>query len=85
MLLQWFLAAAGGSQAADVVNVDGHTITHGSGGGGATAGVRFNLDGTVDRLQGAVYTQIDVAADWVRPVDDFVDKLIQKNLIEKIQ
>lgn len=51
----------------ETVTVSGETIEHGSGGGGAYAGVRFNLDGTIDKREGGTYSQIDTATDWVRP------------------
>lgn len=35
--------------------------------GVSITGVRFNSDGTVDRNQDSVYSQIDVATDWVIP------------------
>ena len=34
----------------------------------ATAAVRFNADGTVQKRVGATYTQIDAGTDWIRPV-----------------
>ena len=48
------------------VTVSGETISHTSL-GTATAGIRFNTDGTVDKLTGSTYTQIDVATDWIIP------------------
>jgi hypothetical protein len=33
----------------------------------ATAGIRFNTDGTIDKLVGVTYTQIDSATDWIIP------------------
>lgn len=53
------------------------TLTSDSFGAGAqscTAGVRFNADGTVDRLEnsgggGDVYTQINSGTDWIIPND----------------
>jgi hypothetical protein len=48
------------------VNLDGHTINDTRGSGTATAGIRFNTDGTVDRLIDATYTQIDAGTgDWL--------------------
>jgi hypothetical protein len=48
------------------VNLDGHNINHTTGAGTATAGIRFNTDGTVDQLKGATYTQIDSGTgDWL--------------------
>lgn len=48
------------------VNLDGHPINHTLGSGTATAGIRFNTDGTVDKLLGSTYTQIDSGTgDWL--------------------
>ena len=35
--------------------------------GTASAGFRINADGTVDREEGGVFTQISVLRDWIRP------------------
>ena len=37
--------------------------------GDATCGVRVNTDATIDKLEGAVYTQVDTATDWAIPND----------------
>jgi len=34
----------------------------------AIAGIRFNADGTVDKREAGVYTQIDSATDWIIPL-----------------
>ncbi len=52
---------------AAVITVSGEVISHTSL-GTATAGIRFNTDGTVDKLVGSTYTQIDASTDWLRPV-----------------
>jgi hypothetical protein len=52
---------------AAVVTVSGELITHFTTGATATAGVRVNTDGTIDKLVGAVYTQIDASTDWIIP------------------
>jgi hypothetical protein len=33
----------------------------------ATAGIRFNTDGTVDKRESASYTQVNSATDWIIP------------------
>lgn len=52
-----------------VVTVSGETISTLSLGASASAGVRFNTDGTVDKLVNGSPTQIDAATDWVRPTE----------------
>ena len=56
-----------------VVNLDGQTVEHEVSFGTARAGVRFNSDGTVDRREGASYSQIDSATDWITPRSGFGD------------
>ena len=50
-----------------IVTLSGASITHNGGGGGATAGIRFNADGTVDKREGGTYTQISSTTDWISP------------------
>lgn len=51
-----------------VVTLSGETIED-RGGSARTAGIRFNTDGTVDKLERVTYTQIDAATDWIIPND----------------
>ena len=68
MSLFYHLLGAGIPTLEDVVTVTTQNITHGtSGAGGAKAGIRFNVDGTVDKREGATYTQISASTDWVVP------------------
>lgn len=49
-----------------VVTVSGEAVND-SDSGGATGGIRFNSDGTIDKLEGASYSQIDSGTDWIIP------------------
>lgn len=51
-----------------VVTVSGQTVDASTAAPGtATAGVRFNSDGTVDQRVQAAYSQIDSGTDWIIP------------------
>lgn len=62
-VLNMLLASATGTVTVSGENISDADIS----GGSASAGVRFNSDGTVDQLQGGVASQIDSDTDWVRP------------------
>lgn len=62
-----FTAALASAGQTVVVTLSGESIIHNSGGGGATAGIRFNGSGTIDERTGASYSQIDGGTDWIRP------------------
>jgi hypothetical protein len=51
------------------VTLSGETVTdyHSPLPGTATAGIRFNTDGTVDKLVDGAYSQIDSGTDWIIP------------------
>lgn len=49
------------------VTLSGETITDTATDRSCTAGIRFNSDGTVDKLVNATYTQIDSGTDWIIP------------------
>lgn len=50
------------------VTVSGESISHNVDSGlTARAGVRVNSDGTIDKLEGVTYTQIDSSTDWRIP------------------
>jgi hypothetical protein len=60
--------AAMSSDAGEVVTVSGESISHSvANGNTARAAVRVNTDGTMDKLEGTAYTQIDASTDWVIP------------------
>ena len=48
------------------VTVSGESVTHDTD-VTATAGIRFNSDGTVDKREGSSYTQVDTSTDWIDP------------------
>lgn len=51
-----------------VVTVSGEIISHSvANGSTARAGLRVNTDGTIDKLEGTTYTQIDASTDWRIP------------------
>lgn len=49
------------------VALSGENITDSFGSPTATAGVRINTDGTVDKNETGVYSQIDSSTDWIIP------------------
>lgn len=49
------------------VTLSGEGIVHTNLGGVATAGLRVNTDGTLDKRVGTSYFQIDSATDWIIP------------------
>ena len=61
------ISASGQTPVAAVFSISGETINHTVTVGTAIAGVRFNTDGTIDRLVNITYTQIDGATDLVIP------------------
>lgn len=51
-----------------VVTLSGETVEHSvSSPTNAIAAIRFNADGTVDRIVGGTPTQVDFATDWIIP------------------
>lgn len=63
-MLHTLMSVLGGS----VVTLSGETVEHSvSSPSNAIAGIRFNADGTVDRVVGGTPTQVDSATDWVIP------------------
>lgn len=50
-----------------VVTLSGQIIIHNSGGGGATAGIRFTDTGLVQEREGAAWVTIDSLTDWINP------------------
>lgn len=63
MFIRLIAAAVGGGF---IVNLAGEAISHAHP-TDSTAGIRFNLDGTIDELRGTSYSQIDAATDWIIP------------------
>lgn len=56
--------------AAGLVTLSGETGISDAGSGPRHAGLRFNTDGTLDKLIGtSTFTQIDAATDWIIPND----------------
>lgn len=57
-----------GSSTTVVITVSGRFIDHSViNGNTARAGVRVNVDGTIDKVEGTVFTQIDSSTDWRIP------------------
>jgi len=52
---------------APVITISGEHVSQIVGLGTKTAGIRINTDGTIDKRQGAGYSQIDAGTDWVIP------------------
>lgn len=51
----------------ETVTVSGESVTGLKLSGTATAGIRVNADGTIDKNQNGIYSQIDAATDWIIP------------------
>jgi hypothetical protein len=66
----FFMLPAG--QASGVINITGASIEDSDLGpsGEAITSVHFNADGTVDKTEGAIVTQLSTASDWVIPNED---------------
>jgi hypothetical protein len=63
-MLGAFLASCVGSSPS--VTLSGASIND-TDGVSATAGIRFNSDGTIDKNEGGVYSQIGSTTDWIIP------------------
>lgn len=61
-------AAQQGASVDIVVTVSGESISHSvSNGNTAKAGVRVDNDGTIDKREGDIFSQIDASTDWRIP------------------
>jgi hypothetical protein len=58
------LTAMLGMGSGKITRVTGATIDDAA---GVQAGIRFNADGTTDKLENATYTQINGSSDWIYP------------------
>jgi hypothetical protein len=67
MSLLTILATVASGLGGVILTLSGGSAQDIDSGASATAGFRFNTDGTVDRLQGSSYTQISAATDWIIP------------------
>jgi hypothetical protein len=67
MSLLTILATVASGLGGVILTLSGGSAQDTDAGASATAGFRFNTDGTVDRLQGSSYTQISAATDWIIP------------------
>ena len=69
MSVKRFVAAGGGAAVLTISGQNVSTISAVSS-VASTSGIRINTDGTIDRLNGTGYTQIDSSTDWLVPPDD---------------
>ena len=53
------------SDAGGTVTLSGESVS--VNGALADAGIRFNSDGTVDKVENGTYTQVDSSTDWIIP------------------
>ena len=66
MHFQSVIAASGAAE--DVVTVSGQVVSVTTGtAADATAGIRVNIDGTMDERRGLSFLQIDSTTDWIIP------------------
>jgi hypothetical protein len=66
-LMSLFFLLKAGDNLTGVYTLSGETISDDSFGDTGIAGIRFNSDGTVDKNEAGVFTQIDSATDWIIP------------------